>query len=131
MTLNSADALRVQAYIDHYCTQHRRPDRPSFIKHDFTVASWEGTPVSHKAGCYILYSEAGELLYIGKASNTKSVGSRLVRFRYAPVAWEPAPALVQIIEVSDPFEAPSLEEFLIGELQPKFNDRGIRRQTGN
>lgn len=130
MTLTSADAHRLQACIERYQTQHRHPDRPGFIKHDYTMASWEGSPVSYKSGCYALYSEAGELLYIGKASNTKSVSSRLVRFRYNPVGWEPAPALVQIIEVSEPFEAPSLEEFLIGELQPRFNDRGIRRRTG-
>lgn len=78
----------------------------------------------------MLYSMQGEVLYIGKASNTKSVGSRLVRFRYTPVTWQPAPAFTQIIEVSEPFEAPSLEEFLILELQPRFNDRGIKRQSG-
>jgi hypothetical protein len=129
MTLNTPNALRLKDCLERYCTQHRHPDRPGFTVHDYTLASWEGTDVSRKPGCYVLYSSAGELLYIGKASNSKSVGSRLVRFRYSPVTWEPTPALVQIIEVAEAFEAPSLEEFLIDKLQPRFNSRGIKRQA--
>lgn len=131
MTLESEDVLRLQASVEHYCAQHRHPERPKFIVHSIhTLSSWEGTAPSYKPGCYVLYSTQGELLYIGKASNTKSVGSRLVRFRYTPVTWQPAPAFAQIIEVPEPFEAPSLEEFLIHDLQPRFNDRGIKRQFG-
>jgi hypothetical protein len=131
MIPNSLDVSRLQACVDHYCAHHRHPDRAKFIAHDVhTMTSWEGTAISYKAGCYALYSGAGELLYIGKASNSKSVESRLVRSRYNPVTWDPAPAFVQIVEVSEPFEAPSLEEFLITELQPRFNDRGIKLRTG-
>ena len=131
MALDSQDARNLRATVNRYSAEHRHPGRPQFVVHEpHTMASWEGTDVSFKPGCYALYSSDGELLYVGKASNMKSVGSRLVRFRYNPPKWDPTPEIVQIIEVIEPFEAPSLEEFLIAELQPRFNDHGIRRRKG-
>lgn len=82
MMLESADTHRLQDCVERYGARHRHPDRPRFIIHDaYTMTSWEGTEVSYKAGCYAIYSGAGELLYVGKASNTKSAGSRIVRFK--------------------------------------------------
>jgi excinuclease UvrABC nuclease subunit len=87
--------------------------------------SWEGTPFSYKAGCYALYAQDGDLLYVGKASLFRSVGSRLWHhFQKSSAAWMPNTALVQIVEVAEPYEAPSLEEYLIRELQPRWNGTG-------
>jgi hypothetical protein len=123
----SPDAIKLAAAVDRYCALYRHPDLPKFIIHDFDLKTWEGADVSYKPGCYAVYSAVGVLLVLGKASLSKSVGTRLVRFRHRPVAWEPSPALVQIIEVTEAFEAPSLEEYLIREFQPPFNSQGIKR----
>ena len=131
MTPDSADALRLKACIERYHVEHRHPDRPRPIMHAIhTMQSWEGKPESWAKGCYAIYSADGDILYIGKASNTKTVGDRIVRFRYKRSNWQPPPEFVQIIEVAEAFEAPSLEEFLIREMQPRFNDRGINRRIG-
>jgi hypothetical protein len=120
---SAAEALRQK--VVEYFSRHRLSE---FKVHDHDIKSWEGTEASYKPGCYAISPEGGNLLYyIGKASLGATVGSRLVRFRYKPPTWLPVPAFVQVVEVSEAFEAPSLEEFLIRELQPKFNDRGIRR----
>lgn len=135
MDLNSADNQRLLAALDDYVTNHRHPARRPFLMHDPCTmssegikGSWEGTDPSWKAGCYAIFSQEGSLLYIGKASNSKSVGDRLVRFRYKASAWAEKPAYVRIIEVVESFEAPSLEEFLIGRLQPRNNKHGSRRE---
>lgn len=101
----------------------------SFVVHDLhTRESWAPMPVSDKPGCYALYTATGQLLYIGKASNSRKIGHRLYHhLTQSQAAWVPSVSFVQIVEVSEPFEAPSLEEYLIRELQPPHNDRGIRR----
>jgi hypothetical protein len=126
--------VKALAAVDQYGSDYRHPGRPPLIVHDAHTmsstgirGSWEGTEASCKSGCYLIFSADGDLLYVGKASNTKSLGSRLVRFRYNEHGWLPKPEWVVMVEVPEPFEAPSLEEFLISKLQPRFNDRGIRR----
>ena len=85
-----------------------------------THESWRQTPCSAKAGCYALYAEDGRLIYIGKASHWASTGRRL-GIHLDPIRngvpeghrWSGrAPRFVHIIEVVEPFEAPSLEEYL-------------------
>jgi hypothetical protein len=123
---SAAEALRQK--VVEYCKRHRHSDLSVFTVPDHDIKSWEGTEVSYRPGCYTIYSEGGDLLdYIGKASLSASVGSRLVRFRYKPPTWLSVSAFVQIVQVSEAFEAPSLEEWLIRELQPRFDDRGIKR----
>jgi hypothetical protein len=118
-------AYAVRQFVDGYCKKHQH----SFITHDIhTKLSWEGKLESYRPGCYALYTASGELLYIGKASNTRSVGTRLWHhFRKSSAPWMPTVAFVQIIEVSEPYEAPSFEEYLIRETQPRYNGKGIRR----
>lgn len=94
-----------------------------------TGRSWEGTDFSYRHGCYLIYSASGDLLYVGKASlTTSTIGKRLwTHLRKLRSSWVPIPAFVQIVEVCQPFEAASLEEFLIQELHPKFNALGNTR----
>jgi Predicted 3'-5' exonuclease related to the exonuclease domain of PolB len=122
-------AEKLTRNVEEYCKRYRHPLLENFKVHSHHLESWWHTDVSSRCGCYAIYTESGELLYIGKASNSASVGSRLAaHLRHVDPAWMPAPAFVQIVEVCEPFEAPSLEEYLIRELQPRFNDRGINRR---
>lgn len=131
MMPESEDDMRTLSLVRSYGQAHRHPNRPALVIHGpyelggkDVKGAWEGTEPSYRPGGYILFSENGELLYVGKASHAKSIGSRLVRFRYKESEWPTRPAFVRIIEVPDAFEAPSLEEFLISKLQPRFNKHG-------
>ncbi len=132
MMLGSEDERRLLEAVQTYERVHRHPDRPAFIVHQTETAgdkdvkgSWEGAGPSSRPGCYVLFSEAGAILYVGKASHGRTVGGRLVRFRYKGSDWPEKPAYVRIVEVTDSFEAPSLEEFLINVLQPPHNKHGV------
>lgn len=110
-----------------YCEQYRNPQLPPFVVHDaHTMTSWYRTPESSKPGCYVFYSEGGEILYVGKASLRSYVGARLAfHDRQKPRAlWRERATAVQFVSVTEAFEAPSLEEFLIERLRPAGNVRG-------
>lgn len=92
---------------------------------------------SQFAGCYVFYSDDLDVLRIGKASITNTIERRLrQRFRYDHKAenwthctrekavWTNSIRFVEAIAVNKPYEAPSLEEFLISELQPPYNNNG-------
>ena len=120
------DSLR--AKLDEYSRTYRHPNQRAFCVHGpfkierYKKGTWEGMEISYKPGCYAIFSENGELLYIGKASAGRKVGDRLWRFsRKNPPSWLPDIALAQIVEVQQPFEAPSLEEYLIQALRPRHN----------
>jgi hypothetical protein len=72
-------------------------------------------------------SSAGSLLNdlaeIGKASLNQRMGSRVAAHdRRKPRApWRDDAALLYFVAVTEPFEAPSLEEFLRRQLHPKGN----------
>jgi len=89
-------------------------------------------PDAGATGCYAIYSKDGDLLYIGKASLSHTLGARLYSYFTgirSPVPgnpkgdWKKPPKYIQTIKVNEPFEAPSLEEFLILKLQPFNNVR--------
>ena len=129
---DSTDERRVLDAVDEYARTHMHPDRPKpsvgeahIVGAVMEKGSCEGTAASWKPGCYAVFSQNGDLLYIGKASNTNMIGDRLVRFRYKGVSWANPPALVRLITVGEAFEAPSLEEFLINRLQPSYNKHGL------
>ena len=132
---DSAVADLSKQKVQTYCATYRHPNLGSFkVSEMYTMSkeagrSWEGTDVSYRHGCYLIYSESGELLYIGKASlTTSNIGRRLWVHLHKPrPSWVPPAAFVQIVEVGQPFEAASLEEFLIQELHPKFNAHGRTR----
>jgi GIY-YIG catalytic domain len=89
-------------------------------------------PYTGATGCYAIYSQDGKLLYIGKASLNHTLGGRLDSYfmgvrSSAPGApkgnWNSPPKYIQTVQVNEPFEAPSLEEYLILKLQPCENAR--------
>jgi excinuclease UvrABC nuclease subunit len=117
---------KVMEYHDTY----RHPRLPPLKVEDlYDLKSWAGKPPSYRPGCYAIFSISGSLLYIGKASHAASVGSRLAaHLRKIRPEWIPLGlGHILIVTVDEPFEAPSLEEFLIHHLQPPLNDRGRRR----
>ena len=118
--VDSADSRGVLRLVEEYCSTQRPLSLPKFTIHSHTHKSWRHTPCSAKAGCYALYAEDGSLIYIGKASHGAWIGRRL-SIHFDPIRdgvpeghrWSGrAPRFVHIIEVVEPFEAPSLEEYL-------------------
>ena len=88
--------------------------------------AWEGTSQAAGPGVYVAFTAEGKALYIGKSSNNKTIGSRLVRFRYHGFPWENTPEYIRMISVSESYEAPSLEEFLISKIETSYNVVGRR-----
>lgn len=88
-------------------------------------AKW---PNSDLPGVYAFFNANEELIYIGKAAH---LGARLSSyFRFGKdQSCEPtgnwglhgSPAILVSIALSEPFEAPGLEEYLIGKLSPPSN----------
>jgi hypothetical protein len=100
---------------------------------------WPATwPCAGDPGVYLIFDCDMSLLYVGKASLNHTLGGRLSSyFQYARDGsrgcevlgtWSARPVFVVTIAVDSDkaFEAPALEEYLIGELQPPDNTRGIR-----
>ena len=128
-----SDADTLQAKIDVYCNRYCinpvfKASKPLDIERDLTAQY----PNSDRAGCYAIYTASGELLYIGKASNKNVMGERLGHhFHYSAdkTALVPRkdwggkkPQIIRTIRVHQPYEAPSLEEFLVRELRPLRTD---------
>jgi hypothetical protein len=95
-------------------------------------------PFDQRTGVYFIFSESFELLYVGKSSMSSCIGKRLwTYFHYAPgqvcvlkhSTWTQNPRFLITVAVPEttPFEAPALEEFLIGRLQPTNNKVGRKR----
>lgn len=89
---------------------------------------------ANDTGCYVLYDEDKSLLYIGKASLNHTIGRRVASYfqgrqvegktlSKANMIWTRPPAFLETIKVDHYFETPSLEEYLIGRLQPCDNSR--------
>ncbi|MCZ6743984.1 MAG: GIY-YIG nuclease family protein [Alphaproteobacteria bacterium] len=89
-------------------------------------------------GVYLIFDENKHLLYVGKASMESNLGARLSSyFQYDPNNrnkcitnprhdWgADKPRYVQAIAVEEPFEAPALEEYIISQLKPPANTRGV------
>lgn len=114
--------------VQKYMREYRNPDLPPFKVWPtrYAMDAWYHTPESAMFGCYVFYSSTGEVLYIGKASLKATMGSRLAAHdRKIPRAqWREKAHFVQFVSVSEPFEAPSLEEFLILQLRPEGNRIG-------
>jgi hypothetical protein len=125
----------VRYYVDRYCTLHS-------IIPAFEISPLADIqqlyrdkapfPFQDDAGCYLLWSATTELLYVGKVSLRHNIYSRLkTYFRWdedrtmiLPTGhWTSAPTFVQVIKVKEPYQAPSLEEYLIDKLNPSDNFR--------
>lgn len=87
-------------------------------------------PLVGRPGVYFVFGQDMQLLYIGKDA---SLGRRLqTYFQYSTgrrspcrvvddAAWDHPPAFIATCAVTEPFEAPSLEEYLIPVLRPLQN----------
>ena len=94
---------------------------------------WPATfPYASRPGVYVFLDTNGDLLYVGRADN---LGTRVSSyFRYgkdkaceAKDTWHPHPPYSLLtVAVTERFEASSLEEFLIGRLDPPVNKKGKR-----
>src|SRR5437660_1185859 len=128
MKPNEAD---VRANVRKYCERYHIP--PFTISELHVIGTllrdtlqW---PQGDSPGCYAIYCEQMGLLYVGKVSNAGAMAHRLSKhFRTQDLgrpemqgSWPRMPHYVQTIKVHEAFEAPSLEEFLIRELNPPGN----------
>ena len=135
--------------IEIYKRQYRNPKLPDYVSgpmYDFYPKeeqqsvkcdiSWPGTwPNSEYPGIYAFFDNELNLLYIGKASMSRSIGDRLGSYclydenkecKFKDSGWSIRPRYLWTIGVpkSMAFEAPALEEYLIKTLQPPDNKSG-------
>lgn len=100
------------------------------------IGSWPDLwPNVDSAGVYVIFDASLNPLYVGKTSLRQNFGSRFYDWfcrerdtggcRVRGV-WSHKPAYVATIPVQLPFEAPSLEEYLIHKLRPSDNQVGAR-----
>ena len=140
----------LHAGIEQYQSKYRREDLPSLVVsglYDLFSERGSDQQISLRwpdpwqsavsAGVYIMLDEGLSILYVGKASLRNSLGSRLAgyfgyfqyphdrRCKILSSNWTTLPRYVVTVGVAYPFEAPALEEYLIGELQPPDNRQGI------
>lgn len=95
-------------------------------------------PHAERHGVYLMLGKNGDVLYIGKASTLRSLGARLgdyfpdktskkVRFYWKH--WTPHYVITVAVPQDNPFEAASLEEYLVSTLCPEHNTVGKKRRT--
>jgi hypothetical protein len=146
---NESILERLYSALDKYESKYRHPDLEKLKRSGlYALFPEQGKPLaamhwdqqwphSDHAGVYLIFSKKGELFYVGKAS---LIGHRLsCYFQYAQPRgesdacrivhhWkEPGPMYVVTVAVPDDsqFEACSLEEYLIKELNPSDNVRRL------
>ena len=143
-----SDLERVRTFVSEYHAHYRNPSlsslevsglycvSPDAAERSEASSAWPETwPYAWYPGVYLIFDSNVSLLYVGKASFGAGVGHRLSAHfcfesdgsRACKVrgSWSARPAFLATIPVEEPFEAPSLEEYLIGKLQPPDNRRGI------
>lgn len=109
------------------------PSRPESALFPRQLTWDDPWPYGDRAGVYLLYDEALNLLYVGKASMNRRLGQRLYEYFgggevcHPRLDWlRPARYVIIVAMPAEfPFEAPALEEFLIRRLQPKLNGVGL------
>lgn len=138
--MNEIDqTARAHAAVRRYCRKYGiSPSFPVSGVYELSTDNWRRTtfPFATAAGCYLFYSGDRQLLYVGKVSLTHSIGARVASYfrslpELAPVhsGWSMPPRYLQVVRVNEPYEAPSLEEYLIRELDPMDNTRGRPRRS--
>jgi hypothetical protein len=112
------DRDRIRRLVDEYGSTQRHPCLPKFVVHGpFTFESVWQSDATNGAGCYVIYGKDGSMRYIGMS--TRSVGSR-IGTHFGPAAqrslfWKQGSAahFIDIIEVTNSWEGPSLEDCLV------------------
>lgn len=98
------------------------------------VEDWDSYyPHFDKPGIYAIFDAKEKIIRIGKASNYNSIGARLGTYfkndeegkckTISPeiLKTKMAPKFIIAVAVNEPFQAPSLEEYLIKEFDPPAN----------
>ncbi len=117
-TLPDPTACReIRRLVDEYCATQRHPSLPSFVVHGpFNRESAREIEASRGPGCYAIYGADGFLRYIGMslaAVGTRSETHFSKATQLAPFWQRGSPArFVDVIEVRERWDAPSLEEYL-------------------
>ena len=94
-------------------------------------------PYATLPGVYVVYDGHNRLVYIGKASLDATLGARLGAhfskgsdgLAKGPQGWEGAKHVRTIpVPRVHAFEAPAIEEYLLGRLTTKMNERGQKKK---
>lgn len=132
MTGASELAAKIREYADRYALKLPKPlSEPYDLTRQWKTDSF---PHADHPGCYFIFDADGDLLYIGKASLRSTVGRRLATYflwngkEVDPKhdGWTKTPSHIRTQPVAKAYEAASMEEFLITELQPSQNTSGIK-----
>lgn len=122
------------AKVDQYCRIYGLKGVVVSPPYDIDNDWQNQIPNAGKAGCYCFYAEDGRLLYVGKASLGNNLGRRIMSWfkpnspgagHYAVGTWSSQPKSLISIGVERAHEAPSLEEYLIEQLNPSDNIRRV------
>ena len=142
MTAGSNELGSVLEKIKDYCYQYHvsLPNHADQLHNiDDLFEQNQQWPHAECQGVYCIFSDEGKLLYVGKASMTGTIGSRLschfwktkapnkkYEFDGTVEGWGGHPSKLFVRVTSESWEAPSLEEFLIKKLRPSGNVRGVK-----
>ena len=143
--VDNLETLRVA--LNYYRQNLRREDFPSLeLSELYDLFPERGSsqakkkwpvayPFANNAGVYFIFDEGLRLLYIGKASMNNHLVSRLSAYfeydddkkcRVKSVDWIGNPRYISVVPMDEQhkFEAPALEEYLIGQLVTTDNKAG-------
>ena len=116
-----SDADKIRELVSKYCAEQRNPVLPKFVIHG-PISADEACQldIARKPGCYVFYGSDGRYHYIGMSLT--SVGNRIAA-HVAPATqagpfWRngSAPYSIDLIEVAEAWEAPSLEAYLYAKI---------------
>jgi len=137
------DLTRLKEVIEQFNQTYPRPgirlELSDAYNLDVNFKAKERYPGSDRPGVYILLDENMVIQRIGKASCGNDLGNRLGKyFGYAvdgtgearEVAYAGIRFIVTIkLPLDRAFEAPAIEEYLIGMFNPPLNDRGKKNKS--
>ena len=138
MAMQAVELTKLREALRDYSTTYLGNDGLELHERFDLAESWRGNITIQNAsaqGCYFLCDSCDALLYIGKASMGSSIGARVAsHFLWngsdlspANPNWTASPVYLRTVVVSNPWEAGSLEEYLIHHLNPPFNVAGRTR----
>lgn len=108
----------VRRLVDKYCSSERHPGLPKFSTHGpLTLSQLWKSNAANVPGCYAIYGDDGRLRYIGMSLTNVGdrIGSHFSAGTQKSLFWADGPqaTFIEVIEVANPWEAPSLEQYLI------------------
>ncbi len=142
----------IQRAVDDYSRKYRRPgmapikvgqpyclfpERLGSLRIELSGKWPESWPDGARKGVYLVLNRRTKVAYVGKASMSSAMGSRLSAWFPGRASckikgtWKEEPFFVATVPVPDdtPFEAAALEEYLIQKFGPPDNTRGVTRDV--